>query len=68
MPHQRRFLNAIAHSPRKLRIAMMLKDHRGVQLHPECLEAVQRAAKLCASLGTWSKRRTPSSTWWRCGP
>jgi amidase len=29
----------------------MLKDHRGVRLHPECLEAVQRAAKLCASLG-----------------
>src|SRR5271168_2669009 len=36
---------------RKLRIALMLKDHRGVKLHPECLEAVQRAAKLCASLG-----------------
>jgi Asp-tRNA(Asn)/Glu-tRNA(Gln) amidotransferase A subunit family amidase len=29
----------------------MLTDHRGVKLHPECLEAVQRAAKLCASLG-----------------
>jgi amidase len=29
----------------------MLRDHRGVELHPECLEAVQRAAKLCASLG-----------------
>jgi amidase len=29
----------------------MLKDHRGTKLHAECLEAVQRAAKLCASLG-----------------
>ena len=29
----------------------MLKDHRGAELHPECLEAVQRAAKLCGSLG-----------------
>ncbi len=29
----------------------MLKDHRGAKLHPECLEAVQRAAKLCAGLG-----------------
>ena len=28
----------------------MLKDHRGVKLHAECLEAVQRAAKR-ASLG-----------------
>ena len=45
------FLEAIARPPRKLRIALMLKDHRGAKLHPECLEAVQRAAKLCASLG-----------------
>jgi len=30
---------------------MMLKDHRGAKLHPECLEAVQRAATLCAGLG-----------------
>jgi len=32
-------------------IALMLKDHRGARLHPECLAAVQRAAKLCDSLG-----------------
>src|SRR5271156_2932431 len=30
---------------------MRLRDHRGAKLHPECLEAVRRAAKLCASLG-----------------
>ena len=29
----------------------MLKDHRGAKLHPECLKAVQGAAKLCQSLG-----------------
>jgi Asp-tRNA(Asn)/Glu-tRNA(Gln) amidotransferase A subunit family amidase len=46
----RPFLEAIASPPRKLRIAVMLKDHRGAELHPECLEAVQRAARLCASL------------------
>src|SRR6201998_1293183 len=45
------FLEAIARPPRNLRIALMLKDHRGARLHPECLEAVQRAAQLCASLG-----------------
>jgi amidase len=28
-----------ARPPRKLRIALMLKDHRGANLHPECLEA-----------------------------
>src|SRR5271169_525722 len=49
--HERPFLEAIARPPRKLRIAQMLNDHRGVKLHPECLEAVQRAAKLCAGLG-----------------
>jgi len=50
-PQERSFLEAITRPPRKLRIALMLKDHRGVELHPECLEAVQSAAKLCASLG-----------------
>jgi Asp-tRNA(Asn)/Glu-tRNA(Gln) amidotransferase A subunit family amidase len=45
------FLEAIARSPRKLRIALMLKDHRGAKLHPECLAAVENAAKLCATLG-----------------
>src|SRR5262249_7886631 len=45
------FLEAIARPPRQLRIALMLKDHRGAKLHPECLAAVQKAAKLCASLG-----------------
>lgn len=45
------FLEAIARPPGKLRIALMLKDHRGAKLHPECLAAVQNAAKLCADLG-----------------
>jgi len=45
------FLEAIARPPRKLRIALMLKDHRGAKLHPDCLEAVQRAAALCVNLG-----------------
>jgi amidase len=45
------FLAAVGRPPGRLRIALMLKDHRGAKLHPECLEAVQRAARLCASLG-----------------
>jgi amidase len=45
------FLEAVARPPRRLRIALMLKDHRGARLHPQCLEAVQRGAQLCASLG-----------------
>src|SRR5215471_9338514 len=46
---ERSFLDAVAHPPRKLRIALML--HRGAKLHPDCLEAVQRAAALCVNLG-----------------
>jgi Asp-tRNA(Asn)/Glu-tRNA(Gln) amidotransferase A subunit family amidase len=49
--HEGPFLEAVTRPPRQLRIALMLTDHRGAKLHPECLEAVQRAAKLCASLG-----------------
>ena len=45
------FIDALGRPPGKLRIALMLKDHRGAQLHPECEKAVQGAAKLCASLG-----------------
>jgi Asp-tRNA(Asn)/Glu-tRNA(Gln) amidotransferase A subunit family amidase len=45
------FIEALARPPRQLRIALMLKDHRGAKLHPECEKAVQGAAKLCAGLG-----------------
>ena len=45
------FVAALSRPPRKLKIAMMLKDHRGAKLHPECAKAVSTAAKLCADLG-----------------
>jgi amidase len=45
------FVEAISQPPRKLKIAMMLKDHRGNKIHPECAKAVTGAAKLCASVG-----------------
>jgi len=45
------FVEAIGRPPKKLKIAMMLKDHRGAKLHPECAKAVAGAAKLCADLG-----------------
>jgi Asp-tRNA(Asn)/Glu-tRNA(Gln) amidotransferase A subunit family amidase len=49
--NERSFLEAIARPPRPLKIALMLRDHRGAKLHPECLKAVQSAAKLCVDLG-----------------
>src|SRR5262245_7071160 len=45
------FVEAINRPPPKLRIAMMRGDHRGAKLHPDCLKAVENAAKLCQSLG-----------------
>ena len=45
------FAQSIERPPRKLRIALMLKDHRGAKVHPEFLKSVEGAAKLCQSLG-----------------
>jgi Asp-tRNA(Asn)/Glu-tRNA(Gln) amidotransferase A subunit family amidase len=45
------FLQASGRAPARLRIAMMRKDHRGVALHPQCAQAVEKTAKLCESLG-----------------
>jgi amidase len=45
------FSEALRRPPRRLRIALMLKDHRGAKLHLECLKAVKGAAGLCQSLG-----------------
>ncbi|WP_024520876.1 amidase [Bradyrhizobium sp. Tv2a-2] len=45
------FLDATKRTPPKLKIALMLKDHRGAKLHPDCYKAVEGAAKLCADLG-----------------
>ncbi len=53
------FVAALARPPGKLRIALMLKDHRGAKLHPECEKAVQGAAKLCASLGHMVEEADP---------
>ena len=47
----RPFVEALGRPPRKLKIALMRKDHRGAALHPECAKAVEAAAKLCESLG-----------------
>ncbi|HUH82962.1 MAG TPA: amidase family protein [Stellaceae bacterium] len=48
---ERPFLDAVARPPQRLRIALMLRDHRGAALHPDCRNAVEGAAKLCAALG-----------------
>jgi Asp-tRNA(Asn)/Glu-tRNA(Gln) amidotransferase A subunit family amidase len=50
-PPESTFAQALERPPRRLRIALMLTDHRGAKPDRECLNAVREAAKLCQSLG-----------------
>ncbi|MBU6298408.1 MAG: amidase [Alphaproteobacteria bacterium] len=45
------YLQASKEKPKRLRIAFTMKNAGGAALHPDCVAAVQRAAKLCADLG-----------------
>jgi Asp-tRNA(Asn)/Glu-tRNA(Gln) amidotransferase A subunit family amidase len=58
-PPERPFLELIRRPPGTLRIALMRRDHRGAALHPECLTAVEHAAKLCESLGHVVEEASP---------
>ena len=44
-------VEAIARPPRRLRIALMEHNPFGTPVHPDCLDAVRKAARLCESLG-----------------
>ncbi|MEW6733501.1 MAG: amidase [Acidobacteriota bacterium] len=50
-PPARPFLAEVAANPGRLRIAFTAKAPSGVDIHPDCIAAVQDAAKLCADLG-----------------
>src|SRR4029077_19848219 len=50
-PPEHPFVEEIKRPPGRLKVAMMRKDHVGAGLHPECLAAVEKAGKLCESLG-----------------
>jgi Asp-tRNA(Asn)/Glu-tRNA(Gln) amidotransferase A subunit family amidase len=48
---ERPFAEELKRPAKKLKIALMLHDHRGARLHPECEKAVRGAARLCVDLG-----------------
>jgi amidase len=50
-PPARPFTEESGRPPGPLKIALMRKDHRGGVPLPECLAGVEKAAKLCESLG-----------------
>jgi amidase len=55
----RPFVEELRHPPGKLRIAFSVGSLYGRSVHPECVAAVQDAAKLCASLGHHVEEATP---------
>src|SRR5207237_2667802 len=56
----RPFLEEIGREPGKLRIAFTARWLLGREVHPDCVEAVQRTARLCASLGHPVEEAAPS--------
>ena len=50
-PNVRPFLDELHEPPKRLRIALMRKTHRGTDFHTDNLEAIENAAKLCEDLG-----------------
>lgn len=50
-PPARPFLQEVGADPGKLRIAFTTAAPSGVQIHPDCITAVNDAARLCSGLG-----------------
>ena len=50
-PRERPYVEEINREPGKLSIAFSEKPATNVSVHPDCVEAVQNAARLCADLG-----------------
>jgi amidase len=50
-PEPDSYLDSLKRKPKKLHIAFSTKKLDGKPLHPDCVAAVKRAAKLCAELG-----------------
>ena len=50
-PRQRPYLEEVGASTGRLRIALQTEAFNGVDVHPDCVEAAERAAELCRGLG-----------------
>ncbi len=59
-PKPASYLEAMKTPPKKLRIAIALKKLDGAALHPDCVAAVQQAAKICRDLGHEIEEASPS--------
>ncbi|MBV8978417.1 MAG: amidase [Alphaproteobacteria bacterium] len=54
------YLAAMREAPKKLRIAFATQKLDGRPLHPDCVDAVRRAAKICADLGHDVEETSPA--------
>lgn len=54
------YLDGIRRKPKRLRIALSMKDLRGDAFHPDVQAALKKAAKLCQSLGHIVEEATPA--------
>ncbi len=61
-PKERPYADEILRAPKKLRIAWSASGPTNVTPHPDCVVAVQHAAKLCADLGHHVEEATPRLT------
>jgi amidase len=59
-PKPKSYLEAIKTPPKKLRIAIALKKLDGTALHPDCVAAVQQAARICRDLGHEIEEASPA--------
>ena len=58
-PPDRPYLNEVGTPPGKLRIAYSAKPPIAAQVHPDCVAAMEAAARLCESLGHHVEQATP---------
>jgi amidase len=59
-PEPPSYLAGMKRKPKKLRIAFATKKLDGQKLHPDCIAAVKKAAKLCADLGHEVEEASPA--------
>jgi amidase len=58
-PPARSYMEELTEPPRRLRIAFSTHNPLGGRVHPDCVEATERGAKLCAELGHQVEEAAP---------
>jgi amidase len=58
-PQPESWFDALSSAPKRLRIAYSTKKLDGTSLHPDCVAAVEAAARLCAAQGHIVEEATP---------